>query len=210
MNLLTRRFAKLKSWLVGKPDHLRFPTFTDPPGRLINPSLQDKKEQIDVLYTSADLVTKLVIHEDQHNWAKFFSYIYLTAGLLAALALSLRSGNEWRVAIFATILSASGLMISFGFERTLNSGIGCLSNHRKHLESIEDCLRTDHQLPVVLCNRQGPTRNLLVGAPRWGMIMWIFVGLGITATSVTTTSTESNPNPLQLEARDHDSQDSES
>ena len=169
--------VRIAGRFLGFPDTKLFPRFTEDtePVTIRKDPLKPNEEQkqVELLYGAARLVLDLVIHEDKHNWSKFYGYIYLSAGFVGGIALAMRATDGTTMQVFCLLVSIAGLIVSIGFDVSLNSGIGCLNNHRKHLVAIEERLREDYQMPVVLCNRCGPRRNLLVFAPAYGAVLWI-------------------------------------
>jgi len=144
----------------------------------------DDAKKVDVLLQYLDVGVSLVMHEDKHNWQKFYNLIYITLGLLAGYGLILRGGSleDWPPRAFLVLISILGLLSSIGFLPVLWSGVCCLAAHKTTVAAADRAFAklldefSDESPATAFLGFAGPPRQLLRWTPVVTAVVWLVLG----------------------------------
>lgn len=135
--------------------------------------------RLELLRFQYERALQMVCHDDSMNWRKFFSYLYSSAALAAAMALVVRAEDQDVVAPLSITISLAGLVLSLAFWATLIEGRRCLEGHKDAAKNIESVLMDDHGAmgASILCGGHGPKRQILVWGPAIGAVFWAAIAM---------------------------------
>jgi len=131
-----------------------------------------------------EMANLLYMHEDQLNWNKLRSLLWVTAALFSVFGFLWQQGQRAIPGLpadygfFALLgLCLLGLLISIGYAIAIHSGVRYLMNRKNSVCDIEDRMRGVHT--VALSQRKAPTAYVLQSLPIALGLLWAAAILGI-------------------------------
>ncbi len=151
-------------------DECRNEDIDEVPPNQTQENLKRNEDYWKVWQTIYDNAVRLLLHDDNLNWQKFYVLLSIISGIFAAYIISIKEQSIYGQFLFIFL----GLVSSWAFDRTMQEGMRCLRSHKSKVNKLEIKV-TDQQGHFLLYKNPYNQRDALEIVPIFLFGTWFFM-----------------------------------